>query len=44
MEWTKADWFFLGLSLGIAFQPIWVIGNRCIQEFKIAKEQWRTPK
>jgi hypothetical protein len=43
MEWTKLDWFVLGLAIGLFWLPVWRIGKRIVEEAKIAKKEWRQP-
>jgi hypothetical protein len=40
-EWSKFDWFALGLIIGYFWHPLWNAGKKIIEEAKIAKEEWR---
>jgi len=40
-EWTKFDWFVTGLIIGCFWKSAWYMTKRIIEEFKIAKEEWR---
>ena len=42
-EWTKVDWFAIGLALGWFANPIWRILTKIANEAKIAKQEWRNP-
>jgi hypothetical protein len=42
-EWTKADWFAIGLALGWFSKPIWRLLTKILNEAKIAKQEWRNP-
>jgi hypothetical protein len=41
IEWTKADWFAIGLALGWFANPIWRILTKIVEEAKIAKSDWK---
>lgn len=43
MEWTKFDWFFLGLMIGYLWYPLWALGKKIVHEAKVAKNEWRNP-
>ena len=43
MEWTKFDWFVLGLVLGYFWYPLWELGKKIVSEAKKAREEWRGP-
>jgi hypothetical protein len=43
MEWTKFDWFLLGLAIGLFWLPVWRIGKRVLEEVQIARKEWRQP-
>lgn len=43
MEWTKFDWFVLGLVLGYFWHPLWELGKKIVSEAKKAREEWRGP-
>jgi hypothetical protein len=42
-EWSKVDWFALGLALGWFANPVWRILTKIANEAKIAKQEWRNP-
>jgi len=44
IEWTKADWFAIGLALGWFSKPIWSLLTRIVKEAKIAKQEWKNPE
>ena len=43
IEWSKVDWFALGLVLGWFSTPIYRLLTRIVKEAKIAKQEWRNP-
>jgi hypothetical protein len=43
MEWTKADWFVLGLVLGYFWHPVWTLAKKIVHEAQIASKEWRQP-
>ena len=40
MEWTKLDWFILGLVIGYTWNPIWAIAKKIVHEAQIARKEW----
>jgi hypothetical protein len=44
IEWTKADWFAIGLAIGWFANPIWRLLTRIVKEAKIAKQEWKNPE
>lgn len=43
MEWTKFDWFVLGLVIGYAWFPLWRLSKKIVSEAKKARYEWRNP-
>jgi hypothetical protein len=42
-EWTRLDWFVLGLVIGYCWHPLWDLGKKILHEAKEAKHAWRNP-
>ena len=42
-EWSKVDWFALGLVMGCFAVPFWRLLTIIVKEAKIAKQEWRNP-
>jgi hypothetical protein len=40
-EWSKVDWFFLGLAIGWLGNPFWRFLTIIVKEAKIAKQEWK---
>ena len=40
-EWSKIDWFLLGLAIGWLGTPVWRLLTVIVKEAKIAKQEWR---
>jgi hypothetical protein len=43
-EWTKFDWFALGLVMGYFWHPVWTICKKIVHEAKIARDEWHQGK
>jgi hypothetical protein len=42
-EWSKVDWFAIGIVIGWFANPIWRFLTIIVKEAKIAKQEWRNP-
>jgi hypothetical protein len=44
MEWSKADWFVLGLFIGYAWFPAWGLAKKIVSEARKANDEWHNSK
>jgi hypothetical protein len=43
-EWSKLDWFVIGITIGYFWHPAWTVFEKVFHEAKVAKNEWRKSK